>query len=302
MKRPVLYLYRVLCAAAAVLSICSFSACTKKTGEAASSEPATVVTATFYPLYVMLLNITENVPDTRITLLAPADTGCLHDYQLTAKDMSALTQCDILVLNGAGMESFLDKAVQARSGRNVIAADGYELIDDNPHIWVSPEGAAYETQRIAAALAEADPANADAYRRNAGVYIEKLRTLSKEMHQKLAPYAGRPVITFHEAFPYFATEFGFDTAAIIEREPGTEPTAKELLELIALVKTYAAAARKPVLFAEPQYSSSAAEVIASETGLTVYELDPAVTGPLDKDAYLDAMRRNLAVLLTAFGG
>ena len=116
------------------------------------------------------------------------------------------------------------------------------------------------------------------------------------MHSELAPYKGRSIITFHEAFPYFAQEFGFNIVAVVEREPGSEPSAKELADTIELVKKNGIS----TLFSEPQYPDSAAETIAKETGAKVYVLDPAVTGSDDYDAYLNIMENNLATLKLAF--
>ena len=140
-----------------------------------------------------------------------------------------------------------------------------------------------------------DPAHGKSYEQNGERYIAKLKELRKKMHAALVPYRGASIITFHEAFPYFAREFGLKIAAVVEREPGSEPSAKELADTIKLIKKHAVKA----LFSEPQYPSTAADAIARETGLKVYVLDPAVTGPDDNDAYLNIMGRNLLVLKTA---
>ncbi len=261
-----------------------------------TSGSAIKITATFHPLYIMLENITANVPDVEITMLAPPNTGCLHDYELTTKDMKSITTCDILIANGAGMETFLDKALSMKKGSVIVAAEDFHLTDDNPHVWVSPKGAIYEVQKIAEGLEKLDSRHADLYKKNADIYINKLQDLSSAMHKALDGFAGSRIITFHEAFPYFASEFRLQIASVVEREPGTIPNAKELAALINQIKTAQKDGNKICLFAEPQYSSSAAEVIAKETGLTVYELDPCVTGPLDKDSYIDTMKKNLTVL------
>lgn len=281
---------------------------TNSTNEAQAPEQnKTKILATFYPLYVMLLNITEGT-NTEVSMIAPANTGCLHDYQLTTKDMQAIEKCDILVANGAGMEDFLEKALEAKKDSTIIASQGYNLIEENPHIWVSPSGAIWQVKQIAEGLKKLDPQNASAYEKNATSYAEKIQELSDTMHSELEGLKGKSVITFHEAFPYFSSEFGLNTVAVVEREPGTEPSARELADLVALIKDAKTKGSKvPMLFAEPQYSSSAAEVIANETGIKVQELDPAVTGPFGKDgtdsdtlqtkeSYLNAMRKNLEVL------
>lgn len=260
------------------------------------SDNTTKITATFYPLYIMLENITEGADNISLSMLAPANTGCLHDYQLTTRDMKALENCDILVANGAGMEDFLDKALQIKKDTTIIASHGYPLVQDNAHVWVSPKGAIYQVQQITEGLCTYDSKNSSIYIANCNKYVAELEALSNEMHSTLDAFKGSKVITFHEAFPYFADEFELDTVAVIEREAGTEPSAKELNDMIKLIKEEQKANGKIALFAEPQYSSSSAEVISKETGLTVGELDPGVTGSLDKDSYLKAMRANLKVL------
>jgi zinc transport system substrate-binding protein len=106
---------------------------------------------------------------------------------------------------------------------------------------------------------------------------------------------GTQIVTFHEAFPYFAREFGFSIAGVIEREPGSEPGARELADTITFIRKNP----KALLFAEPQYPAKIADVIARETGSRVRMLDPAVTGPSDRDAYIRIMEKNLKVLREA---
>lgn len=284
----------------AVLFLCT--GCSKKQAVAPTNANSVKICATFYPLYIMLLNITDGVDGVELSMLAPPNTGCLHDYQLTTRDMQSLEACDILVANGAGMEDFLEKALALKKDKMIVAAEGYPLVDHNAHVWVSPAGCMYEVQRIATSLQEIDTAHADAYKKNAEAYIQNLSTLSIEMHAALDGFAGTKVITFHEAFPYFTAEFKLKPVAVIERDAGTEPSAKELAELISTIRSVQQEGDRIALFGEPQYPVSAAEVIAKETGLSVGELDPAVTGSMTKNAYLVAMRKNMTVLEQMLGG
>lgn len=260
------------------------------------------IAATFYPLYIMLLNITSDVPDVKLSLIAPASTGCLHDYQMTAKDMKAISDCDVLVANGAGMEDFLEEALMQKKDALIVASDGFPLVNANAHVWVSLRGAISETQNIADGLCRLDPGFEGQYASNASFYIERLETLEKRMHESLDAFAGKAIITFHEAFAYFAAEFGLDVIATIERDAGVSPSAKEIESLISKVKAQRESGHSVALLAEPQYPRTSADVIASETGLSVYELDPAVTGELKADAYLGAMEKNLHVLESALAG
>ena len=258
------------------------------------------VVTSFYPVYVAALNVTAGVPGVEVSNLASPHVGCLHDYQLTAGDVRRLADADLLLVNGAGMEPFLGKVAQQSPGVRVVGvSEGIALLDDNPHVWVSLEGARRQTENIAAALAAAAPDRADAFRANASAYSASLSALEEKMRAALAPYAGTPIVTFHEAFPYFARDFDLDLAGEIEREPGAEPSARELADTVKLVRER----KVKALFAEPQFPDKSAQVVARETGVRVYSLDPVVTGPSDPEeargAYLRAMEKNLEVLQEA---
>ena len=273
-----------------------------QTAEKKTAEPFRIVTS-FYPMYVATINITDGVDGVEVYNMTKPQTGCLHDYQLMTDDMKTLEKADAFIINGAGMEDFMDKVTEQQKKLKVIdASRGIELIHDeegdNPHVWLSVTDAIAQTRNIADQLKEADPAHAAQYEKNAAAYIEKLTSLKTEMHAALDNVPHKDIVTFHEAFPYFAEEFHLNIIGVVEREPGTEPTPTELQETIEQVKGLSA----KVLFTEPQYSPAAAETIARETGAKIYTLDPVVTGeatPAAKDAYLDTMRKNMNTLKEA---
>ncbi|EKX98875.1 metal ABC transporter substrate-binding protein [Selenomonas sp. oral taxon 138] len=275
---------------------------TDKGAEKKSVEPFRIVTS-FYPMYVATINITDGVDDVEVYNMTKPQTGCLHDYQLMTEDMKTLEKADAFVINGAGMEDFMDKVTEQQKKLKVIdASRGIELIHDdegdNPHVWLSVTDEIAQVRNIADQLKEADPAHADKYEKNAAAYIEKLTALKNEMHVALDNVPHKDIVTFHEAFPYFAKEFNLNIIGVVEREPGTEPTPTELQETIEQVN----ALPTKVLFTEPQYSPAAAETIARETGAKIYTLDPVVTGeatPAAKDAYIDTMKKNMKVLQEA---
>lgn len=264
-----------------------------------AAEPLRVVTS-FYPVYVSALNVTRGIDGIQLTNLTSPHIGCLHDYRLTAGDVRTLADADVLLVNGAGMEPFLDKLAQKSPDLRVVEVSrGIPLMDGNPHVWVSFEGTRRQVDNIAAALAEAAPARADALRANAESYKASLAALEQKMHDGLAPHAGARIMTFHEAFPYFARDFRLELVGVVERAPGAEPSARELAGTIDVVRQRGVKA----LFTEPQYSDRSAQVIARETGVKVHELDPVVTGPSAPDeargAWLAAMEKNLATLQDA---
>lgn len=261
------------------------------------------IVTSFYPMYIDVINLTDGIEGVTVTNMTKPQTGCLHDYQLTTEDMKTLETADAFVVNGAGMESFLDKVIKMQEGMTVIdASRGIDLMEEdgeaNPHVWLSITKDIEQVKNIRDQLKEADPAHADQYEANAAAYLAKLEALKTEMHATLDDVPHKDIVTFHEAFPYFAEEFGLHILGVIEREPGADPTPAELETTIEQVKELPV----KVLFAEPQYSPAAAETIARETGAKLYSLDPVVTGeatPDAKDAYLEAMRKNMETLKEA---
>ncbi len=270
---------------------------------AAKKDGKLHIVTSFYPMYVATINITKGVDGVEVVNMTKPQTGCLHDYQLSTEDMKKLEKADVFVVNGGGMENFLDKVVSQQKNLKIIdasrdiglIADGNEM---NPHVWVSVSNAIAQVKNIAGELAAADPEHADAYRANALAYVEKLEALKKDMHAELDDLPHKDIVTFHEAFPYFAEEFKLNIISVVEREPGSEPSPKELEDTVAQVRKLPV----KVLFTEPQYSPGAAETIARETGAKIYSLDPVVTGEANEsamDAYINAMRKNADVLKEA---
>ena len=286
------------------------------TGCAAQKDGQTTIVTSFYPMYVLTLNVTDGVDGVTVQNMAEQNVGCLHDYQLQTRDMVALEGADALVINGGGMEQFMDKVMTLREDLSVIdASEGIEMLpsasehdhddhDDhdhegevmNAHVWLDPSLAMVQVRNIAEGLANADPDHADAYRSNAEAYILKLEQLKAEMAEQLAPYAGREIITFHEAFTYFAEAFGLHVAGVIATEPGEEPSTRDIADTCDLVNTLGIR----TLFVEPQYPQKAAQTIARETGASIYTLDPCVSGDGSMESYENIMRENARVLTEAF--
>ena len=279
-----------------------FSGCGKN-----SDDGKLHIVTSFYPMYLDAINIAGNVQGVEVTNLTAPQTGCLHDYQLTTEDMKKLESADIFIVNGLGMENFLDKVVAEKKNLKVIDAsqsdeifllkDGEEI---NPHVWLSVTYAMQQVKTISSKLCELDPDHADAYRKNTLEYLNKLSALRDEMHFALDNLPNKDIVTFHEAFPYFAAQFKLNLAGVIEREPGTEPTPQELADTIQVVNSLPV----KVLFTEPQYSPKAAETIARETGAKIFTLDPITTGestPANSDDYLNKMEQNMLTLVKALG-
>ncbi len=288
---------KILCLALIVLTFTVIGGC----GSDKKDDDKLKIVTSFYPMYLDTINITRGAHDVEVVNLTPPQTGCLHNYQLTPEDMKTLETADIFVINGLGMESFLDKVIESYPNLKIInASDTPNIVPimegdvPNPHVWLSVTYAIHQVKNILSQLCELDPKNADAYKMCALEYVDELTTLRDEMQISTTMLPNKDIVTFHEAFPYLAAEFKLNVAAVIEREPGTEPTPQELAETIDKINSLPV----KIIFTEPQYSPKAAETIANETGAKIFELDPIVTGEAKPENMLDYSHRMLTNLMT----
>jgi zinc transport system substrate-binding protein len=264
------------------------------------------VVTSFYPVYIATINVTRGIPGVEVTNMTKPGTGCLHDYVLKPEDLKIVGEADVFIINGAGMETFLDDVIKQQKNIKIIeASEGIPLLEDengeeNPHVWVSVANMIDYVDNIAQQLSAADPENAGLYDENARMYKARLEKLREEMHKTLGNLKSRDIVTFHEAFSYLAKEFNLNVIAAVEGEHGSEPTPKELSGVIETIRENGIKA----VFTDSQHLSGAVETIARETGATVYALDLAVSGetsPEACDEYIEAMRRNMSTLLEALG-
>ena len=281
-------------------------------GCGAAAEEVSVM-ATFYPVYILAENVLENVEGVTLSSMTPPSTGCLHDYQLLTSDMRALAKAQALLINGAGMESFLpDVESQFPNLKVIDCSQGVELLEEgeakeehhehdhghgeyNAHIWLAPENAAQMVKNLRDGLSALLPEKAEQISANADAYLERLEALDAELRAAIQPLPRKQIVTFHEAFPYFARAYGLEVAAVVALEPDEPISPRMLSSVIERVKQ----AGCPPLFSEPQYENTALRTVAAETGAPVYELDPLVTGDGALTAYEDVMRKNLSVLTEA---
>lgn len=274
------------------------------------------VLASFAPIYALTLAVSNGSTGITVDCMAANSTGCLHDYQLTTSDMKRVDAADVFIIGGAGMEaSFLDKLCEQYPALRVFDSSAnvhtlteacghahdhdhdHEHAQDavNAHLWLSCENAAQIAQNIAGKLSELDAENAALYSENAAQLCASLSALKAQYAPLFESAQHKQIITFHEAFAYLAAEFDLEVTAVIESEPGSAPDPQTLSELIDL----AASGEVAAIFTEPQYPDATARVIAQETGVPVYALDPIVTGEMTADSFLSALQSDLQILLDA---
>jgi len=273
------------------------------------------IVASFYPVYILAANVLDGVEGVKLSSMTAPATGCLHDYQLLTSDMRALSKAEALLINGAGMENFLPDLQKQMPGLAIVdCSQGIELIctedhahqdahhdhehgEFNAHIWLDPENAVMMVENLVSALSDILPGQAEKIQQNGAAYIARLKTLDEELAAAIAALPRKTIVTFHEAFPYFARAYGLEVAAVVALEPDEPISPRMLSQVVEAVKN----AGNPPLFTEPQYDSAALTAIQQETGAAVFELDPMVTGDGALTAYEDTMRKNLSVLQAALG-
>lgn len=265
------------------------------------------VVASIFPVYLFTQAVCENVPDVKVSLLVPASAGCPHDFSLRPGDLQKLARADILVINGAGLEDFLDKAMQSLDVYPVMldAGHGIPLLEEsgkhdhdhahdhahgNPHIFAAPDTAALMVANIAAGLVAQDPANAEIYRTNASAYIAKLEDVSVNL-QKLGETAKNRLIALeHEALAYLAANARLEVVEIFENGL----SAAELTRLGQELKE-----KKPALLAgDSQYPQKLLITLSDETDIPYASLNTCASGPENArpDFYIDAMKKNREIL------
>jgi ABC-type Zn uptake system ZnuABC Zn-binding protein ZnuA len=233
--------------------------------------------------------------------------------------MRKIASADVFVINGLGLEEYLGAPVERANAKVRIldsskgiagvlkmtaeegAGDAHEHGQFNPHLFASPRMAAKVVRNIAAQLGEIDPAGAELYRRNADAYASRLEALADEFASAGKVLARRKVVSEHAVFDYLARDAGLEVVAVVEENPGQDPAAAQMLDIVSRIKASGAAA----VFTEPQYSPKVAETIAKEAGVPVAELDPVASrrepGDTPLDYYETVMRRNLETLRKTLG-
>jgi ABC-type Zn uptake system ZnuABC Zn-binding protein ZnuA len=193
-------------------------------------------------------------------------------FEPAPQDVAAIADAQILVENGAGLETWLDRLLHdagARDLRIVDCAQGLPVKNLNPHLWMDPVLAEKYVAKIRDALIAVDPAHAAAYRRNAGAYDRQLDDLVEHIRSQIAtiPPSHRYMIVFHNAWQYYNDRFGITTLGFVERNPGQEPNPQQIAALIDLAKQH----HVHGVFSEPEYSSKILYAIAQGAGIKVVE-------------------------------
>ena len=255
--------------------------------------------------------------DDRITITALTQPGAdEHTLQLTPGQIAAIASADLVVLNGGGLEAAYNDTVQQNlRGELLVLTDGialepftagfshqehaeedaegedeHDAVD--PHFWLDPERAIVALESIRNTLAVLDPDGADFYTTNATRYIESIRTTDAELRATIAvlPPERRLLVSFHDAYGYFARHYGLEIIGFVVERPDSEPSAGDVAALVTIMRERSAR----FIFQEPQYDARIVEQVARESGAAVRTLYAQPTG--DAPTYLEMLRANAYAL------
>lgn len=312
-------IFLLLCLGALLLTGCGEER--SATGGAAIEKK--VVYTTFFPLY----DFTTKIGGEKIEVVNIVPAGVEpHDWEPSPRLIGSLSEAEMLISNGLGMEPWLDKVsgslptsvvvVNASAGIEPLkgAKDhGYdkEKQDDyaaeeekhnempDPHVWLDPLLALQQARNIATALSSLDPANATYYFNNLAVFQEQAEALDQAFQEGLSGLARREIIVTHLAFAYLAKRYNLEQVSISGLSPHIEPSPAQMKEIVAFGRKHDVR----FVFDAPLSTSRLATVLAEEIGAEILVLNP-LEGLTELeisagDDYFSVMRRNLEQLKVA---
>ena len=323
MKKKMIILVSIM--AIIIVVVFTISLIINKNGEVNKEDNKSIsVVTSFYPAYVLTQNLTDQIPDIKVDSLTDFSAGCLHDYQLTTNDMKLLANADVFIINGGGMEEYLEDVIASHPKLTVIdLSEGITMIEsmehageDNPHVWLDPELYTVQIKNANKGLEQyfmnLDPGSIsgdsadiiDKLNSNANDYLDKALDIVEEMNQILESVKERAlsndisnkVVIFHDSFAYLANKAGLEVAYAVEIDDEHPLSAGEIAEVIDIIKGEGI----QYLFTEEQHDGTISDRIKEETGTEVFIINSAVTGDGSKDSYIEAMRYNIDTLKEAF--
>jgi ABC-type Zn uptake system ZnuABC Zn-binding protein ZnuA len=334
---PPLFAALAAVSASAVLVLGGCSASPAGAGSADTGDGEFSVVTTTTQVADFTRNVVGHTRGASVTQLIQPNQSA-HSYDPSAADLAVLARADVLVINGVGLESWLDDAIDASgfAGTTIHADDGITILDGsgeegagetgsgnddhaeapgeaghddasgNPHIWTDVHNAEAMVATIAAGLASASSEHADTFAANAATYTGKLSALDSwiRLNVETVPAASRLLVANHDALGYFTRAYGitYVGSVIPSFDDNAEPSAAQIDHLVKAIKKTGVKA----VFSEASVSPKAAETIATEAGVTVYSGEAALyvdsLGPKGTDGatYIAAQLHNVAVMLTSW--
>ncbi|HZK25587.1 MAG TPA: zinc ABC transporter substrate-binding protein [Oscillospiraceae bacterium] len=300
--------------------LCAAVGCRAKPAVPARSGKLTVYTS-FYPLYDFTRKIGGN--HVNVINLVPAGAS-VHDWEPGPQTLASLLEADLLIVNGLGIEPWLNKLAATLEGNvpivntsaGVVLLYGSDdhvhnehsgVADDeaaaaavpDPHIWLDPANALQQAERIAAALIDLAPQYAEEFQDNLAAFRQAIAELDLAFQETLQTAARHEFVVTHLAFSYLAKRYNLTQLAISGLTPQAEPSPAQMSELIKLMQEH----NIRYIFQEPFTSGRLAAALAAEVGAEILTLHPlaGLTPEEEKNGedYFTIMRQNLAQLAKA---
>jgi ABC-type Zn uptake system ZnuABC Zn-binding protein ZnuA len=235
-----------------------------------------------------------------------------HDFEPSPADVNAIARADLVIENGAGLESWLHDTITSSGfhGPLVDTSHGVQLRQvggaTDPHIWQNPRNAEVMVANIEHALAAADPADAGVFRSNLAGYTKQLQALDAEVQRQIDSLANKQLVTNHDAFAYYIDRYGlqFVGSVIPSFDTSAELSGRDIRDLVAKIK----ATKVKAVFSETSLPPKTAETIAREAGVKVVEGEDALYGDSlgpagsDGDTYLKMIRHNTQTIVSNLSG
>jgi manganese/iron transport system substrate-binding protein len=235
----------------------------------------------------------------RVSSLVPPG-GEVHTFDPTPADIARVADADLIVMNGLGLDDWVaDLAADSGSDAPILRlGEGIEGATDNPHLWLDIRNGIRYAVRIGDELARVDAANAATYEDMTKAYTQRLTELDDWAREQIAavPPERRKVVSFHDAFPYFAAAYGLEIVGTVIDAPGQDPSAGEIAGLIDEIRASGASA----LFGEAQFNPDLARTIAEEAGVAVVtDLYTDSLGDPPADTYEGLIRTDVGKVVEA---
>jgi zinc transport system substrate-binding protein len=293
-----------------------------KYNKAEVAEADMLIMTSCNPVYLAACNVVGDIDGITVENLSQPTTGCLHDYTLTTEDMKNLAAADVLIVNGGGMEGYLEDVIAAYPDLTII--DTFEAVEDtypiiaetedvkeheeehvhgeegeehhhhgefNSHIWMSEEIYSGQVIAIADGLAGIDEAHATEFKANANSFNDIMKSyIDKSGLDEVL--AGENVAILHEAFAYTAQSLGANVVATMDLDEERQVSAGEVSSFIDSINKN----NVKVVFAEYDYGHAMGKLIEEQTDAKVVYLETLVHGTYDKDDYITVLSKNYALI------
>jgi zinc transport system substrate-binding protein len=282
------------------------AACGGSGGSTGADDGTIDVVASFHPLAEAAERVGGDLVE--VTNITPPGVEP-HDFELAPDDVEAIANADVIAYLGGGFQPALEEALAEAGDAIVLDAldvvptappppdEAEEGVTVDPHVWLDPGRFATIVEAIAVTLAEADPANADAYAGNADTYAADLRELDAAFRTGLSDCERSTIVTAHAAFGYLTDAYGLTQIAIAGVSPESEPDAQRLAELRDVVLEQGVM----TIFTEELVSPEVAETLAREAGVDVDVLSTIEGLTEEQSAAGELMLANLEALRRALG-